>query len=99
MLPETFKDLGEIILGFILGLIGEIVAVKFYNKIDPGKSSNLKLFIVVVVQLLGMFYLLDILKELFGKDTYSTTGVLSSQIFIFDYVLKRLYPRSYLSGM
>lgn len=88
-LKKALSNLTRFIFGFVVGLLIEFAAVFFYSLIDPPRTSNVKLFAVVLLQLLGLFYVMDTFA--FVDDMYSRVGMLASQLFIFDYSLKRLY--------
>jgi hypothetical protein len=82
-------------LGFVIGMVVEWVAIYVYKQIDPKEESNVKLVTLVLMQLFVLFTLMEKLNII--DDFYTRVGMLSSQVFVFDYALKRLYPfKSYL---
>ena len=81
--------------GFVIGMVVEWVAVYVYKQIDPEEESNVKLVALVLMQLIVLFTIMENFNVI--NDFYTRAGMLSSQVFVFDYALKRLYPfRSYL---
>ena len=82
--------------GFVISLVVEWIAIYVYKQIDPEEESNVKLVSVVLMQLAVLFTIME--KFNIINDFYTRVGMLSSQVFVFDYALKRLYPfRSYLN--
>jgi len=82
-------------LGFVIGMVIEWVAIYLYKQIDPDEESNVKLVFLVLMQLIVLFTLIEKLNII--NDFYTRVGMLSSQVFVFDYALKRLYPfKNYL---
>lgn len=80
-------------LGFVIGMGVEWIAIHVYDRIDPKKESNVKLVAVVVMQLLVLFTLMENITD----DVHTRMGMQTSQVFVFYYALRRLYPfRSYL---
>ena len=75
-------------LGFAIGMIVEWIAIQIYNQIDPKKESNVKLIAVVVMQLVVLFTLMENITD----DFYTRMGMQTSQVFVFYYALRRLYP-------
>jgi len=81
--------------GFVIGMVIEWIAIYVYKQIDPTEESNLKLVVLVLLHLVVLFTMMEKLKVI--DDFYARVGMLSSQVFVFDYALKRLYPfKSYL---
>lgn len=95
-LRKALENLVRFTFGFILGLLIEFIAVFFYTIIDPSKTSNIKLFAVVLVQLIALFYMMETFDV--ADNMYARVGILASQLFIFDYSLKRLYHPSKILG-
>jgi len=85
------KKISKFFLGFLFGLIIELIAVELYKKIDPKSKSDLKLLIVVIIQLYCIIAIIEYAS--LTDDLYSRIGILSSQLFVFDYALKRFYTR------
>jgi hypothetical protein len=82
-------------IGFVIGMIIEWIAIYFYKKLDPYEKSNTKLIGTVLMQLIFLFTIMEKFNMI--EDFYTRVGMLSSQVFVFDYALKRLYPfKSYL---
>lgn len=71
-------------------MIVEWFGVWIYKKIDPDEKSNTKLIVLVVIQLFTLFWLMEQMNAI--NDIYLRVGMLSSQVFVFDYAFKRLYP-------
>lgn len=87
----VFTKIGKFFVGFLFGLVIELIAVELYKKIDPKSESDLKLFIIVVIQLYCIIAIMEYAS--LTDDLYSRIGILSSQLFVFDYALKRFYTR------
>lgn len=88
----VIQNVARFAFGFVIGMVVEWIAIYVYKQIDPKEESNVKLVTVVLMQLVVLFAMMDIIS-----DFYTRVGMLSSQVFVFDYALKRLYPfRSYL---
>jgi hypothetical protein len=81
--------------GFFIGMVIEWLAIFIYKKVDPEEESNIKLILLVLMQLIIIFTLIEELDMI--DDFYSRIGMISSQVFVFDYALKRFYPfKNYL---
>jgi uncharacterized membrane protein YGL010W len=86
----VIQNLGKFTFGFIIGMMIEWVGIWVYNKIDPNAESNVKLITLVLLQLFILFGIMEKLNVM--NDVYTRVGMLSSQVFVFDYAIKRLYP-------
>jgi NhaP-type Na+/H+ or K+/H+ antiporter len=84
------ENVAKFVFGFVIGMIIEWVIIYVYNQVDPREESNVKLITLVVIQLFILFALME--KFSIIDDVYSRVGILSSQVFVFNYALKRLYP-------
>lgn len=90
------QNVAKFACGFVIGMVVEWIAIYVYKQIDPEEESNIKLVSVVLMQLVVLFSVME--KFLIINDFYTRVGMLASQVFVFDYALKRLYPfRSYLT--
>ena len=72
----------------MIGIVLEYIVTNFYKKIDAKEESNLKLVVVVLLQLTLLIGIL----EHFDKNFYLRMGLLPSQVFVFNYAYKRLDP-------
>ena len=89
------QNIARFAFGFIIGMVVEWVAIYVYKQIDPTEESNVKLVMTILLQLFVLFALME--KSHMIDDFYTRVGILSSQVFVFDYAFKRLYPfKSYL---
>ncbi len=89
----VIQNVARFAFGFVIGMVVEWVAIYVYKQIDPKEESNVKLVSVVLMQLLVLFTMMEKFNNF-----YTRVGMLSSQVFVFDYALKRLHPfRSYLN--
>jgi len=84
------ENVAKFVFGFVIGMIIEWVIIYVYNQVDPREESNVKLITLVVIQLFILFALME--KFSIIDDVYSRVGILSSQVFVFNHALKRLYP-------
>jgi len=92
----VIQNVARFAFGFVIGMVVEWVAIYVYKQIDPEEESNVKLVSVILMQLVVLFTMME--KFNIIDDFYTRVGMLSSQVFVFDYALKRLYPfRSYLN--
>lgn len=83
----VIQNVAKFACGFVIGMVVEWIAIYVYKQIDPKEESNVKLMAVVLMQLVVLFMMMEKFN-----DFYTRVGVLSSQVFVFDYTLKRLYP-------
>ncbi len=91
----VLQNVAKFSFGFVAGMAVEWLAIYVYKQIDPEEESNVKLVVLVLLQLVVLFSMMEKLNVI--DDFYSRVGMLSSQVFVFDYALKRLYPfKSYL---
>lgn len=92
----VIQNVAKFAFGFVISMVVEWVAIYVYKQIDPEEESNVKLVSVVLMQLVVIFTIME--KFNIINDFYTRLGMISSQVFVFDYALKRLYPfRSYLN--
>ena len=84
-----FENVAMFAFGFVIGMVIEWVGIYVYKQIDPKEESNIKLITLVLIQLTIIFTIMETFNL---NDLYSRVGILSSQVFVFDYALKRLYP-------
>jgi len=84
-----FENVAMFAFGFVIGMVIEWVGIYVYKQIDPKEESNIKLITLVLIQLTIIFTIMETFNL---NDVYSRVGILSSQVFVFDYALKRLYP-------
>jgi hypothetical protein len=82
----VIRNVARFSFGFVIGMVVEWIAIYVYKQIDPKEESNVKLVALVLMQLIVLFTLME------SGDFYTRMGMLSSQVFVFDYALKRLYP-------
>ena len=81
------------LFGLVVGLLIEMMAVYFYKAIDPKQKNDLKLILVILLQLYVIFWAME---NMFINDFYSRAGMLTSQVFIFNYGMKiRLFYYMY----
>ena len=91
----VIQNVARFAFGFVMGMVVEWIAIYVYKQIDPKEESNVKLVALVLMQLVVLFTLMEKFNVI--DDFYTRVGMLSSQVFVFDYALKRLYPfKSYL---
>ena len=86
----VIQNVVRFVLGFVIGMVIEWIAIYVYKQIDPYEENNIKLVGVVLMQLVVLFTIME--KFNIINDFYTRVGMLSSQVFVFDYALKRLYP-------
>jgi hypothetical protein len=86
------ENLFKFLYGFIVGMIVEWLGIWIYKKIDPNEESNTKLILLILIQLFILFWLMEEMDAM--NDLYLRMGMLSSQVFVFDYAFKRLYQRN-----
>lgn len=98
---KIIKNISSLAIGFIVGAILELIMIRIYNYFDPKKKSNLILALVVLLQLFVLFYVLQFSESTFGQQTMAINmGFLASQLYIFDFALKKCYdPEILLSPM
>lgn len=90
----VIRNVARFSFGFVIGMVIEWIGIYVYKEIDPNEESNVKLLVLVLIQLA---FLITLMEKLNTSDFYTRVGMLSSQVFVFDYALKRLYPfKSYL---
>ena len=82
---KIIENLTFFFIGFNLGLTIEILAIILYLLIDPDKDNNIKLFSVIIIQLLLLFYIMEEFHV--TKNAYMLIGVITSQTFLFDYAI------------
>ena len=87
---HVIMNVGNFIMGFLVGLLVETIAVYIYFQLDPREKSNILLVVVILWQLYLIFTIME--ETHMGGDFYSKIGILTSQVFIFDYGLRRIYP-------
>ncbi|UUT40569.1 hypothetical protein [carnivorous sponge associated iridovirus] len=91
----VIQNVAKFAFGFVIGMVVEWVGIYVYKQIDPEEESNVKLVALVLMQLIVLFTMME--KFSLVDDFYTRVGMFSSQVFVFDYALKRLYPfRNYL---
>lgn len=78
------------ISGFILGTIVDVCIFKTYEKIDKCHTQDHKLVIMVLLQIFIILLLTEMLPS-HPVIKYSTSlGLMSSQIFLLQYAVKRV---------
>ncbi len=73
-------------MGFFIGAMLEFVAINTYLIVDPRKRSRSLLIMVALAELLLLFTLA---KKLESREAWF--GMISSQVFIFNYTIRRFY--------
>ena len=73
-------------MGFSIGAMLEFVAIKTYMFVDPRKRSRSLLIMVAFTELLLLFTLAN---KLGSREAWF--GMISSQVFIFNYTIRRFY--------
>ena len=90
-MEEAFVHVIETVGGFFLGVGLEYLSITGYNFIDQTHESNFKLLIVVCVNLLVLFFIVQRLNLRMKDSTFAVIGLFASQAFVFDYTVKRFY--------
>jgi hypothetical protein len=96
ILKNTVIGFTELLAGIAIGTIIDIMFYKLYKKIDPTMNNNKKLVFFVIIQtFLAIFVYCSLLKFMNAKcgdnitGAFFSIGFLSTQIFIFEFTMKR----------
>lgn len=85
-MPDLFINLVDFTMGFFIGAMLEFVAIKTYLLVDPKKRSKTMLVLVALIELLLLF---SIANQLGSREAWF--GIISSQLFIFNYTIRKFY--------
>jgi hypothetical protein len=82
------------ILGYALGSLYDMLFYQMYRKIDPDMNHNTRLIPIVLVQLFVLIFLVIFLTSggiILGVELlFMRVGLVSSQIFLLQWTLKKL---------
>lgn len=93
LLLQTYYSYIQFIIGFICGIILDYIFYKIYTKYSH--TFIYLIFIQLFLAILITLYLSSILKlKILNYETYFVRfGVLTSQLFLFDYAIKTIFIR------
>ena len=93
VLSRTMRNMFAFIKGISIGLALDVLITRVHAYIKKRRRfdnyTKILLISLVLFQLFIVFYFIEILNF----DTYARLGILTSQVFIFDYAIKHLYKQ------
>lgn len=85
-MSDLIVNLVDFAMGFFIGAMLEFVAIRTYLLVDPRKRSRSLLALVAIAELMLLFTLAN---RLGSREAWF--GVISSQLFIFNYTIRKFY--------